>query len=93
LVEVAPTPNKPIYIDQGNGTFKKYVGSVEALQIEGWPAFAPAGTLPQGATTPTVAFDHVYSRQGFRADLMTFKPPTEKDWANFAQFLRAKGVD
>lgn len=83
---------KPIYIDQGNGLYKKYEGSIEALQTLGWPSFAPAGSLPKGVSTASAAYDHVYSRQSLPADLMTFKQPSEKDWANFALFLKMQSL-
>jgi hypothetical protein len=80
-------PIRSIFIDQGNGTYKKYEGPIEDLLTLGWPSFAPAGSVPQDGSAVSVAFDHVYSRQGLGADLMTFKPPTEADWAAFSRFL------
>ena len=83
-------PGKPIYIDQGNGRYKKYDGKIEALQTLGWPEFVPPGSLPEGVSTVSAAYDHVYSRQGLGADLMTFKKPSEKDWDTFELFLKTQ---
>ncbi len=85
-------PERPIYIDQGNGRYKKYDGEVESLQVLGWPEFAPPGSVPEGVSTVSAAYDHVYSREGLRADLMTFKKPSEKDWTNFSLFLKTQSL-
>ena len=86
------TPNSPIYIDQDNGTYKKYEGTIERLRATGWPDFLPAGSVT-GAGSVSPALNHVYSRDDIQAMLLTLKPPTEKDWETFKQFIAIERAD
>jgi hypothetical protein len=81
-------PEKPIFIDQGNGTYTKYEGPFEALGVRGWPDFLPPGSLPpNSARSVSSGLDHLYSRSDIPADLLTLKEPGIKDWEVFKSFV------
>ncbi len=87
------TPDMPIYIDQGNGSFKKYNGTIEVLRVAGWPEFAPAGTLPPGVHTTSAALDRVFTKEGVDAALLTHRELTEELWKSFEQFIATECAD
>jgi hypothetical protein len=86
------TSETPIYIDQGDGSYKKFTGSVEDLRVKGWPEYAPAGTLKTTGSVSS-ALDNVYSRADIDAQLLTFRPPTERDWEQFKRFIAEGRAD
>ncbi len=86
-------PDRPIYIDQGNGTFKKYEGSIERLGAIGWPDLLPAGNFPHSGASVRAALDLLRSRDDIDADVVTLREYTEKDWETFKSFVVNQRAD
>ncbi len=87
------TRHTPIYIDQNNGTYKKYEGRISDLENVGWPTLAPAGSFLKGVSVDAAAIGYVRFRNDIDAGLFTLRDPSEREWEKFKQFVAKERAD
>lgn len=87
------TPQTPIYIDQNNGTYKKFEGRISDLEIVECRALAPAGSFLRGVNMDAAAIGYVRFRRDIDAGLFTLRDPKERDWERFKQFVANERAD
>lgn len=87
------TPRTPIYIDQNDGTYKKFEGRISDLEVVGWRELAPAGSLLKGVDIDAAAIGYVRFRKDIDAGLFTLRDPKERDWERFKQFVANERAD